>query len=339
MKTRAFVDAVTIRVRAGNGGHGCSSFRREKFVPLGGPDGGDGGRGGHVTLQADHDTDSLVRLYFAPHVEAGDGGPGRGAHCTGRNGKDLIVTVPLGTEVRRADDDSLLGDLVEHGQTLLIARGGTGGLGNLHFKSATNRAPTTRTEGERGECFAVKLTLKLMADIGLVGFPNAGKSSLLGAISEAHPKVAAYPFTTLHPIVGTLVFPDYTRLTLADIPGLVPGAHQGIGLGDAFLRHVERAAFLVYVIDMAGTDGRDPWDDLAALRRELALYRAELTERPSLVVANKMDVPEAAERYATFVERTGLEPLRISAATGLGLETLKETLRQQTASRLRPTRV
>jgi len=244
-KSRTFIDSAVLRARAGKGGNGCASFRREKSVAKGGPDGGDGGRGGHVILKADQDVDSLVGIYYAPERRAKDASHGKGKKLHGRNGKDLIVRVPRGTEVWNAETCIMLGDMVEHGQNLVVARGGKGGLGNCHWKTATHQAPTEHTYGEQGESVCFRLELKLLADIGLVGFPNAGKSSLLSAISDAHPKVAAYPFTTLNPIIGTVVLKNYTSLKVADIPGLMKGAHDGTGLGHAFLRHVERSSHLI----------------------------------------------------------------------------------------------
>jgi GTP-binding protein len=278
-------------------------------------------------LRADQDVDSLVALYYEPHQSAEDAGHGGGKRLHGRSGRDRIVKIPRGTVVRDAATGRVLGDIVEHGQELVAARGGTGGRGNWHWKSPTHRAPTEHTDGEEGEQVALRLELKLVADVGLVGFPNAGKSSLLTRISHAHPKVAAYPFTTLNPIVGTVVFEDYTRLTVADIPGLIEGAHDGVGLGHQFLRHVERARGLVYVIDMAAVDQRVPHEDYAHLREELALHEADLVRRPSLVVANKMDLPEAAANLAAFRKRTGVEPTPVSAVTGAGIDDVRRALR------------
>lgn len=326
MKSRQFVDNVTIDVRAGNGGNGCCSFRREKYVPRGGPDGGDGGRGGHVFLRGDRDTDSLLTLFFSPIQRAGHGGHGSGARRHGANGRDLTVRVPCGTEVRSVDDGVLLADIVDHGQVVQIARGGRGGRGNVHWKSATHQAPREHTPGQAGVQVMLRLVLKTLADVGLVGFPNAGKSSLLRAISAAHPKVGAYPFTTLHPIVGTVVYPDFQQLRVADVPGLIRGAHEGVGLGHDFLRHVERSPVLAYVIDMAGVDGREPWADWFDLRAELKLYDPDLLERPCLVIANKMDMPDASGNLATFKARTGTDPLRLSTLNGLGVDVLKARL-------------
>lgn len=312
--------------QAGNGGDGCVSFRHEKFVPRGGPDGGDGGHGGHVILRGDRDEDSLVGLYYTPHQRAENAGSGKGKKLHGRNGKDLIVKVPCGTEVWNKEAGRMLGDIVKHGEKLLIARGGRGGSGNCHWKTPTHQAPTEHTDGGPGEHVTLRLELKLVADIGLVGFPNAGKSSLLTGISEAHPKIGAYPFTTLNPIIGTVILENYTSLTVADIPGLIKGAHKGIGLGHAFLRHIERSSFLIYVIDMAGVDARHPHDDYFSLRQELELHKKELVIRPSIVVANKMDLAQAAENLREFTKKTRTEPITVSALTGLGLDDLKKAI-------------
>ena len=332
MKARRFVDSVVVAAQAGNGGNGCVSFRREKYEPRGGPDGGDGGRGGDVVLRADADTDSLVALYYSPSQSAAHGGHGRGKRQHGRNGGDLILRVPCGTEARDNRTGRVIGEVVEHGAQLVVARGGKGGLGNCHWKTSSHRAPREHTDGERGAGVVLRLDLKLVADIGLVGFPNAGKSSLLSRISDAHPKIAAYPFTTLHPVIGTVVFDDYSRVTVADIPGLVENAHEGAGLGDRFLRHVERAACLIYVLDMAGVDGRSPAADYRNLRAELAAYRADLVNRPGLLVANKMDLPEAADNLAAFQRRFRARILPLSAATGDGIGELKSAIRALTSS-------
>ncbi len=328
MKSRQFVDHVFLYAAAGNGGNGSASFRREKYVPKGGPDGGDGGRGGHVILRANPDVDSLIAIFFEPHRRAEHGGVGRGQQRHGKNGADRYVDVPLGTVVRIKDTEEIIGELLEPGQELLVARGGKGGLGNIHFKSSTNRAPRQTTPGEEGQVFTFDLELKITADAGLVGFPNAGKSSLLASISDAHPKVAAYPFTTMNPVPGTVIFEDYTRCKVADIPGIIHGAHDGVGLGDAFLRHIERARLLVLVLDMAGVDGRNPTDDYRDLLVELERYNPELIERPRLIVANKMDLPEAEELLADFVTDTGIPPLPISTLDGTGIPELKQALRK-----------
>lgn len=326
MKVRKFVDSAVLHAQAGRGGNGCVSFRREKFVPKGGPDGGDGGRGGHVILEADPEVDSLIDIYFAPHRRAQSGGHGRGKKQHGRNGKDLVVRLPCGTQVCNAESGDVLADVVGPGATFEAAHGGKGGNGNCHWATSTHQAPTEHTNGEEGESFTYRLELKLVADIGLVGFPNAGKSSLLTCLSDAHPRIGAYPFTTLNPIIGTIIFEDYTRVTMADIPGLLKDAHLGVGLGHAFLRHVERAAYLVYVIDMAGMDGRIPHEDYANLVDELRCYRADLAQRRSLVVANKMDLQDAVEHLAEFQGKTGMNPIPVSAETGDGVPVLRKAI-------------
>jgi GTP-binding protein len=327
MKVRKFVDSVVIHATGGRGGNGCLSFRREKYVPKGGPDGGDGGHGGSVILRADVNTDSLITLFFNPQQRAEDGEHGKGKKMHGRNGRDAVVLAPCGTEVRELESDLLVADLTEAGQELLVARGGKGGLGNPHWQTSTHQTPYEHSDGEPGEEKSVRLDLKLIAGVGLVGFPNAGKSSLLGAVSNAHPRVAPYAFTTLNPIIGTVKMDEFVPgFTVADIPGLVKGAHKGVGLGDRFLRHVERAACLAIVIDMAGSEGRDPVDDYETLMDELRLYRSDLPDRKSVVVANKMDLPEAKENLQAFRKKTGTRPIPVSTVTGEGLETLKKRL-------------
>jgi len=326
VKAHKFVDSVTVLVRAGRGGDGSCSFRREACVEKGGPDGGDGGRGGHVIFRGDHDEDSLQRLYFAPQLFAEAGVPGRGQKMYGRNGKDLCVKVPCGTSVFDRDSGRLMADIVAHGQEEILARGGKGGLGNVHWKTATHQAPIEFTPGLAGEEFTLKLELKVLADVGLVGFPNAGKSSLLRRISDAHPKVASYPFTTLNPIVGTVCYPDFSQLRVADIPGLIEGAHEGIGLGHEFLRHLERSRLLLFVIDMAGVDGREPWADYKALRNELAMHSAKLAKSPALVVANKLDLPEAAANLKSFRRRIRVPIIKVSTLEGTGIEEVKQRL-------------
>lgn len=304
---------MTVQVRAGKGGDGSSSFRREACVPEGGPDGGDGGRGGHVIFCGSHDVDSLIALYFAPLLFAEDGVAGRGQKMYGRAGNDLYVPVPCGTSVFDAETGALVADVVEDGQEVIIAQGGKGGLGNVHFKTSTHQVPTEHTPGELGEEFRLKLELKTIADAGLLGFPNAGKSSLLACVSEARPKIASYPFTTLNPIVGTILYPDFSQLRVADVPGIIEGAASGVGLGIDFLKHIARSRVLVYVIDMAGTDNRKPWDDYLTLRREIEQHDAALLERPALVLANKMDEDEAIANLPRFVKKTGVSPLPLSA--------------------------
>ncbi len=328
MKLHKFVDHVKIYVKAGDGGNGCTSFRREKYVPLGGPDGGDGGKGGNILLRADSDSDSLLKLYFQPHQKAGSGVPGKGAQMYGRNGEDCIVPVPCGTEVWDFTTGVMVADLLNPGDTFLAAKGGNGGLGNIHFSTSTDRAPKEHTDGTAGEERTLRLELKLAADAGLVGFPNAGKSSLLTAISHAHPRIAPYPFTTLNPIIGTVVYPDYVKIKVADVPGIVEDAHLGVGLGVEFLRHVERAGVLVHVIDMAGTEGRDPVDDFRKIKKEIKLYKEALLERPFLVVANKMDEPSAAENLKVFKRKTRTKPIAISCLTDEGIADFLKILRE-----------
>ena len=313
MKTRTFVDHVLVHVRAGKGGDGSCSFRREACVPKGGPDGGDGGRGGHVIFKGSRDVDSLIALYFAPQLFAEDGVAGRGQKMYGRKGKDLIVPVPCGTVVLDAESGAVMADVVEHGQEVIIANGGKGGLGNVHFRTSTHQVPTEHTPGDPGDEYRLKLELKTIADAGLLGFPNAGKSSLLTCISDAHPKIASYPFTTLNPIVGTVEYPDFSQLRVADVPGIIEGAAAGVGLGIDFLKHLARSRVLVYVIDMAGTDNRQPWKDYLTLRKEIEQHDAELLARPSLVLANKMDEDAAVENLPRFIRETGVTPLQVSA--------------------------
>jgi len=313
VKTRTFVDHVLVHVRAGKGGDGSCSFRREACVPEGGPDGGDGGRGGHVIFKGSRDVDSLIALYFAPQLFAEDGVAGRGQKMYGRKGKDLIVPVPCGTVVLDAESGAVMADVVEHGQEVIIANGGKGGLGNVHFRTSTHQVPTEHTPGDPGDEYRLKLELKTIADAGLLGFPNAGKSSLLTCISDAHPKIASYPFTTLNPIVGTVEYPDFSQLRVADVPGIIEGAAAGVGLGIDFLKHLARSRVLVYVIDMAGTDNRQPWKDYLTLRKEIEQHDAELLARPSLVLANKMDEDAAVENLPRFIRETGVTPLQVSA--------------------------
>ncbi len=340
-----FVDRIKIFAQAGKGGRGCVSFRREKFVPKGGPDGGDGGRGGDVILQADRHVDNLANLFYEPIVKAKNGGHGKGKKMAGRAGADKIVRVPLGTIVWQADEEKRstptaqrptsnseqsaipIIDLIHDGQEFVLCRGGGGGKGNVHFKSSRNRAPRQYTEGEEGEEGYFLLELRTIADAGLVGYPNAGKSTLLRKISAARPKVAAYPFTTLHPIVGVIKFPGYKRATIADIPGLIEGAHQGVGLGHEFLRHITRCRILVFVIDVAGSEGRNPVEDLQSLRREIDLYDPTLSSCPWLVIANKMDLPDAKKNVEAVRERfPRIKIILTSAAKGEGMDALKETL-------------
>ncbi|MGA2139261.1 MAG: GTPase Obg [Verrucomicrobiia bacterium] len=399
-----FVDKVKIRVKAGDGGNGCVSFRREKYVDRGGPDGGDGGKGGDIVLVADKNVTDLSDFYYQPRVVAKHGVHGRGKNCFGRSAKNIVVKLPIGTQVFRltppikqrtpsnyhpaaateefdpastvgmpftpgrakqlalamregtattttvepADiapeisERELIADLIEDGQQFVLAKGGRGGRGNAAFKSSIHQAPREFEYGEPGEQLGVELELKTLADVGLVGFPNAGKSTLISKITNAHPKVAPYPFTTLTPNVGILQYDDFTRIRIADIPGLIEGAHRGRGLGHDFLRHIERCQLLVVLLDMAGVDGRKPYDDCAQLLAELKLYNPEILKKKRLIVANKMDLPEAKKNLVAFKRKMAMPPrlrkakrpqagtpappikvLQISALAGVGLEKLK----------------
>ena len=327
MKAKTFIDQVEVLVRSGKGGDGAMSFRREALVEFGGPDGGDGARGGDVVFAASEHVNSLLSLYYDPKCFAEDGGPVQGQKMYGKRGKDLVVPVPLGTEVYDAETGLFVADITEPGQCVVVAKGGAGGFGNVHFKSSINQAPTEHTPGGPAEERRLRLELKTIADAGLLGFPNAGKSSLLTALSSATPKIANYPFTTLNPIVGTIVYDDWAKIAMADVPGIIEGAAKGVGLGLAFLKHLERSKVLVYVIDMAGTDNREPWRDYAVLKQEIEEYSTELAERPSLVVANKMDAEVAQGNLARFVRETGVEPIAISCETRAGLDAFKAALR------------
>lgn len=327
MKSRQFVDSTVMYARAGKGGNGSASLRREKYVPRGGPDGGDGGRGGHVILVGDEDVDSLVGIFFEPRRIAEDGTSGSGRGKYGKNGADIVVPVPLGTIVKNSDTDYELGEITHHGQMLQVATGGRGGLGNIHFKRPDHQTPLEFTPGTEGEEVNLRLDLRVMADAGLVGFPSAGKSTILAAISNARPKIAAYHFTTLNPIIGTVEFPDkFVSFRVADIPGIIEDAHLGVGLGFDFLRHIERSKVLVFVIDMAAEDGRDPVEDYRTLLHELKMRDPELLERPRIVVANKMDLPGAKGNLKEFKKTTGENPIETSAVDGTGCDKLKTRL-------------
>ena len=368
-----FVDQIKIFAKAGKGGDGACTFRREKFVPKGGPDGGDGGRGGSIVLRADPHIDTLTQFFYEPILRAKNGENGRGRQCYGKSGPDKLVKVPIGTLVYRLpegaapfapklkdweleqpeegdtaaeegassevgeraalsiepDELELVADLDREGAELVLCKGGGGGRGNVHFKSARNRVPRQFTPGEDGEEGYFLMELRSIADAGLVGYPNAGKSTLLGKISSAHPKVAPYPFTTLHPVIGIVEFDEFKRAPVADIPGLVEGAHRNIGLGHEFLKHIVRCRALLFVVDMAGSEGRNPTDDLGQLRKELSLYDPTLAERPWFVVANKMDDPGAAENLRHFKRKfRKVEIVPISAELGDGIVELKEVLKR-----------
>jgi GTPase len=381
-----FIDEIKIYARAGHGGKGCVAFRREKFRPKGGPDGGNGGRGGEVILEADHDLNNLIAQYYQPRLVAPDGERGQGKGMDGAAGKDLIVKVPCGTLVWNVPSASFAGaesaapepeaetthfrttanrrplirhsggvaaqeinlseeqqpgasmrpvkgelvvDLTEHGQRFVLCKAGRGGLGNRNFATSARQAPRFAQPGEPGEEGSYLLELRIIAEAGLVGYPNAGKSTLLTAISKARPRIAPYPFTTLHPQIGIVEYPDFFRLTVCDVPGLIEGAHQNIGLGHAFLRHIERCKIVVALLDMAGTDGRAPWDDYRSLLNELERYDRALVEKPRLVVGNKMDEPAAESNLKKFKRRIAKTPvLPISAAFDQGIDLFKKKIRQ-----------
>lgn len=297
-----FVDEATINIKAGNGGRGCSSFRREKFIPFGGPDGGDGGRGGDVIFKADSNLNTLVEFRYKRKFHAKNGEPGMGAQRSGKAGEDLIVFVPVGTMLYDAETNELMGDLIKAGQTFCVAKGGRGGLGNIHFKSSTNRAPQKATPGQAGEALDVRLELKLLADVGLLGLPNAGKSTLIRAVSNATPKVADYPFTTLHPNLGVVRVDELTSFVMADIPGLVEGAAEGVGLGIQFLKHLSRTSVLLHVIDIFGTDGVAPVEAFHKISEEIKKYDEALAGKPRWLVLNKTDLIPAEAIDSTVQE-------------------------------------
>ena len=326
-----FVDEVDIHIQSGHGGSGSLSFRREKFVPKGGPDGGNGGRGGSVLAVADPHRNTLVHFQFNPEYQAQRGGNGAGALRTGRDGKDLEIPVPVGTLIFAKDPETgdldQVADLTEVGQRVLLAKGGRGGLGNAHFATSTNRAPRKVQPGEPGEGFDLHLELKLLADVGLVGYPNAGKSTLISVISAARPKIANYPFTTLVPNLGVVALSDNRSFVVADVPGLIKGAHEGHGLGDQFLRHIERTKVLIHLVDVSSETGRDPVEDLDTIRKELELYNPELLAKPHLVVANKMDAVDDPSRVTALEKRAKklkLPFFRISGVTREGTKDLIE---------------
>ena len=385
-----FVDEVKVYARAGHGGKGCVAFLREPYRPKGGPSGGNGGRGGNVILQADHDLNNLVDQFYQPRLLAENGEPGLGKGMDGHAGADLIVKVPCGTLVWRLAPDTttatasptpatdqakphclptprrpalryagrseiapaaspapphlpdrfrgeFVADLTRHGEQHVLCRGGRGGLGNRNFATATRQAPRFAQPGEHGEEGQFWFELRLLAEVGLVGYPNAGKSTLLTAISSARPRVGPYPFTTLHPQIGIVDYPDYSRVTVCDVPGLIEGAHRNIGLGHAFLRHVQRCKVLVLLLDMAATDGRSPWDDYHSLRSELQHYNPALLDRPRLVVANKMDEPAAASNLRKFkrrIPRTSVLPM--AAAFDEGIDRFKKAIRDILSQQAEP---
>lgn len=323
-----FVDEVIMSLKAGDGGDGCMSFRREKYIPKGGPDGGDGGNGGDIVLVGDPNITDLTDHRFKPTAKAEAGQPGRGSDKHGRQGTNYRLKLPLGTVVYSMSTQRVVIDITEPTQEVVLLHGGRGGKGNTHFKSSVNRSPREVTYGTPGQEGQFRFVLKSIADVGLVGFPNAGKSSLTNLMTRAHPKTAAYPFTTLHPQVGIIEYPEhYERIHLADIPGLIQGANQNRGLGHRFLRHIERCTLLLLILDMAGVDGRMPWDDYTQLIEELRLYNPSLLEKPRLVAANKMDLPSASDNLKIFHKKQApLAVQPISCLAKEGLEPLKTTL-------------
>jgi GTP-binding protein len=317
-----FVDRVTIEVTAGRGGNGCMSFRREKYVPRGGPDGGDGGDGGSIIIRAEPGVDSLAALAHRKRWRAQRGEHGQGSQCHGRSAEDEIIRVPPGTIIRDADHDIVLKDLATPGDQVIAARGGKGGKGNMRFKSATNQAPREHTPGDEGESRRLTLELKLIADVGLVGKPNAGKSTLLSRVSRAQPEIADYPFTTKTPNLGIVQIDLDRSLVMADIPGLIEGASTGAGLGHEFLRHIERTRVLIHLVEPEPVDGTDPLENYQAIRRELEAYGHGLADRPEILAISKAELPSAEEVHTRLAEATGREVLAFSAVTGQGLDRL-----------------
>ncbi|MEM4658709.1 MAG: GTPase ObgE, partial [Candidatus Methanosuratincola sp.] len=320
-----FIDEAKIYVKAGRGGNGCVSFRRERFVPRGGPDGGDGGKGGDIVIEARSNMTSLLDFRYKQHYRAKSGEHGRGKKQHGKGAPPLIIPVPVGTVIKDAATGKVIADLTRHGQRVTVARGGKGGKGNARFATPTNQAPRYAERGEDGEEKTLHLELKLLADVGIVGFPNAGKSTLISRISAATPKIADYPFTTLVPNLGVVRYGDGKTFVVADIPGLIKGAHEGAGLGIAFLKHIERTRVLIHLLDLSPYTGRDPIEDYKTMNEELAAYDADLPKKPQVVAANKIDLKEAQEnlsRVKEYFHKKGIEVIPISSLTGEGLERL-----------------
>lgn len=320
-----FIDSAKIYVKAGDGGNGIVSFHREKYIAAGGPDGGDGGRGGDVVFVVDESLRTLIDFKYKRKYVAEAGENGGAANCSGKSGKDLVIKVPPGTIIKDENTSRILADMTKPGQSVILARGGKGGAGNQHFATPTRQVPSFAKSGDAGEELSVVLELKLLADVGLVGFPNAGKSTILSSVSAARPKIADYPFTTIEPNLGVVKLEGITSFILADIPGLIEGAHEGVGLGHEFLRHVERTKLLIHVVDVAAVDGRDPLADFRTINNELRQFNPKLAERPQVIVANKVDLPQGRENLAGFTETLEKEGYRIfpvSAATGGGMREL-----------------
>lgn len=325
------IDQAKIFVKAGNGGNGCCSFRREKYVPRGGPNGGNGGKGGDVILVASGRVKTLLDFHYRPLLKAPKGEHGRGKNCTGATGDNLVVNVPVGTVVKK--DNVILGDLLREGQSVLVARGGRGGRGNAALKSRDLRVPRIAENGDEGEETNLFLELKLIADVGLIGCPNSGKSTLLSRLSNAHPKIASYPFTTTEPILGISKLKDGSSCTIADIPGLINGAHQGKGLGDKFLRHIERTSLLVHVIDITGYDNHSPADNFYIINSELEAYSPSLAKKRQIVVANKIDLDIDGKKMRELRRKIHKRVMPISALAGDGIESLKIAILKKVASR------
>lgn len=322
-----FIDRARIFVQSGKGGDGMSSFRHEKFVPKGGPNGGDGGQGGNVVLVADRNVNTLVDFRFRRLFKAKPGGKGEGSNKYGRNAEDLVITVPLGTIVKDEETGQVMADLSRDGQRAIVAKGGRGGRGNWHFRTSANRTPTFAERGEPGEERWLRLELKVLADVGLLGYPSVGKSSILRKVSAAQPEVAAYHFTTLNPILGVVNLPDHRSFVMADIPGLIDGASEGVGLGHDFLRHIERTKILIHVIDVSGIEGRDPIEDYEKINAELAKYSEKLSRKQQIVAANKIDLlgdSDNLERLMDYMAAHGVEVYLICAMTGEGMDKLLE---------------
>jgi GTP-binding protein len=326
-----FIDEVRIRVKAGDGGNGCLAFRREKYVPRGGPSGGDGGRGGDITMVASTHYNTLLHFRFNPEHTAQRGRHGEGSNCTGREGKSIELSVPVGTILYDADSGELLHDFTRAGDRIVVAKGGRGGRGNQHFATSTHQAPTEHEPGFPGDAKYLRLELKLLADVGLVGFPNAGKSTLISRISAARPKIADYPFTTIEPNLGVVSVDDST-FVVADIPGLIEGAHLGHGLGVQFLKHIERTRLLVHLVDVSENSGREPVEDFRVVMEELAGFNEDLPKKPMFVVASKVDVaqdPQRVKSLRALAASKGLPFFEISSVTGLGIEALKRAMAQE----------
>ena len=320
-----FIDRVKIQIKAGDGGSGVTAFRREKFIPRGGPSGGDGGVGGSIWIESDEGLNTLLHLRYNPEHKAERGHHGEGSNRHGKNGSDVIIRVPVGTQIFDVETGDMIFDFTEPGQRFLAAKGGKGGWGNQHFATPTRRAPRFHYTGRPGEEKELQLELKLIADVGLVGFPNAGKSTLISVISAAKPKIADYPFTTLEPNLGVVDLGDYNTFVVADIPGLIEGASEGAGLGLKFLRHVERTKLILHLVDVSSISGRDPIEDYEIINRELANYEIDLSDRPQIVVATKLDALDEPERLENLRERAkkdGKDFLEISAVTNLGTKDL-----------------